>query len=487
MPKLLLKRSSIKSNSTSTQMIKPNAALSITDVSTSSSNIATNDRTRCTHSALSDQEEIVSRKKSINTKNFKDKFISTVQPSSKRNILRKKTLRSSQNQSLISSKPEEQNLKSFKKKFINNSLVSNSDLVYDSEQGSDTWIKSYENRNQILRTDQRDQKKKEKRPNKSRIIDSSQLVPFNLQARGDHQASIADSSRCKFHLYFSRNRSDFFFCIVPNIEQSCGTHYLKKYSNYFSRRPIIRLPVTQIEKFECGTIGSRLHSSHVSNRLLPSIDDRHYSSAQFHQTTESFTDRIYSLMSSENIDDKQAFESILHWQSQQQNPIRKVEQNKFQNIHLLDASTSHSVRGRQYPILGDEIDMIDDPNTCTIVNEWAFAELVNAERDKFMKNSTDTIIKSKKRANINKNLKICLRKRPLTRFEQSMLKEVDIISIVNPQTIYLHIPSITVDNQAFIRNRKFKCDHTFDEYCQISTIYHSTLAPLLDLAIDSNK
>ncbi|CAF3958545.1 unnamed protein product [Rotaria magnacalcarata] len=469
MPKLLLKRSSIKSNSTSTQMIKPNAALSITDVSTSSSNIATNDRTRCTHSALSDQEEIVSRKKSINTKNFKDKFISTVQPSSKRNILRKKTLRSSQNQSLISSKPEEQNLKSFKKKFINNSLVSNSDLVYDSEQGSDTWIKSYENRNQILRTDQRDQKKKQKRPNKSRIIDSSQLVPFNLQARGDHQASIADSSR------------------LPNIEQSCGTHYLKKYSNYFSRRPIIRLPVTQIEKFECGTIGSRLHSSHVSNRLLPSIDDRHYSSAQFHQTTESFTDRIYSLMSSENIDDKQAFESILHWQSQQQNPIRKVEQNKFQNIHLLDASTSHSVRGRQYPILGDEIDMIDDPNTCTIVNEWAFAELVNAERDKFMKNSTDTIIKSKKRANINKNLKICLRKRPLTRFEQSMLKEVDIISIVNPQTIYLHIPSITVDNQAFIRNRKFKCDHTFDEYCQISTIYHSTLAPLLDLAIDSNN
>ncbi|CAF1937936.1 unnamed protein product [Rotaria magnacalcarata] len=469
MPKLLLKRSSIKSNSTSTQMIKPNAALSITDVSTSSSNIATNDRTRCTHSALSDQEEIVSRKKSINTKNFKDKFISTVQPSSKRNILRKKTLRSSQNQSLISSKPEEQNLKSFKKKFINNSLVSNSDLVYDSEQGSDTWIKSYENRNQILRTDQRDQKKKQKRPNKSRIIDSSQLVPFNLQARGDHQASIADSSR------------------LPNIEQSCGTHYLKKYSNYFSRRPIIRLPVTQIEKFECGTIGSRLHSSHVSNRLLPSIDDRHYSSAQFHQTTESFTDRIYSLMSSENIDDKQAFESILHWQSQQQNPIRKVEQNKFQNIHLLDASTSHSVRGRQYPILGDEIDMIDDPNTCTIVNEWAFAELVNAERDKFMQNSTDTIIKSKKRANINKNLKICLRKRPLTRFEQSMLKEVDIISIVNPQTIYLHIPSITVDNQAFIRNRKFKCDHTFDEYCQISTIYHSTLAPLLDLAIDSNN
>ncbi|CAF4250565.1 unnamed protein product [Rotaria socialis] len=469
MPKLLLKRSSIKSNSTATQIIKPNAALSITDVSTSSSNIATNDRIRSTHSALGDQEEIISRKKSINSKNFKDKFMSAVQPSSKRNILRQRTLRSSHNQSLISSKPEERNLKSLKKKFMNNSLVSNSNLVYDSEQGSDTRIKSHENHNQILRTDQRDQKKKQKRPNKSKTIDSSQLAPFNLQARGDHQASTVDSSR------------------LPNIEQSCGTHYLKKYSNYFSRRPIIRLPVTQIEKFECGTIGPRLHSSHVANRLLPSIDDRHYSSGQFHQTTESFTDRIYSLMSSENIDDKQAFESILNWQSQQQNPIRKVEQNKFQNIHLLDASTSHCVRGRQYPILADEIDMIDDPNTCTIVNEWAFAELVNAERDKFMQNSTDTIIKSKKRANINKNIKICLRKRPLTRFEQSMLKEVDIISIVNPQTIYLHIPSITVDNQVFIRNRKFKCDHTFDEYCQISTIYHSTLAPLLDLAIDSNN
>jgi hypothetical protein len=261
---------------------------------------------------------------------------------------------------------------------------------------------------------------------------------------------------------------------------------MKKSSNDPFRRPIIRLPVTQIEKFECGTIGPHLHPSSIAGQFfpLPSIHDHHLSS-QFNQITESFTDRIYSLMSSENNDDKQAFESILNWQHQHQTP--KIEQNKFQYMYLLDTSIGNSVRGKQYPILTDEIDMIDDPNVCTIVNKWAFADLVHAEREKFIQESINNINKSKKRSNLNKNIKIYLRKRPLTEFEENVFKEVDIINIVDSQTMLLHIPSITVDNQVFIKNRKFKCDQTFNEHCQISTIYHSTLAPLLDMAIDSSK
>jgi hypothetical protein len=259
---------------------------------------------------------------------------------------------------------------------------------------------------------------------------------------------------------------------------------MKKFSNDPSRRHIIRLPVTQIEKFECGTIGPRLHPSSMARQLfyLPSIHPRD----QFYQTTESLTDRFYRLMSAEKNDDKQAFESIVNWQ-QQQHQIPKIEQNKFQYMYLLDTSTGDTVRGRQYPILTDEIDMIDDPNACTIVNKWAFADLVNAEREKFIQESTDDIKNSTKRSNLNKNIKICLRKRPLTQFEQNVFKEVDIISTVDSETLLLHIPSITVDNQVFIKNRKFKCDQTFDEHCQINTIYHSTLAPLLDKALDDSK
>jgi hypothetical protein len=260
---------------------------------------------------------------------------------------------------------------------------------------------------------------------------------------------------------------------------------MKKLPDENFRRSIIRLPVTQIEKFECGIIGPHLHPSSIAHQLfpLPSIHDRPYLPPQLNQITESFTDRFYSLMSSENNDDKQAFESILNWQHH----IPKIEQNKLKYRYLLETSTGNSVRGKQYPILTDEIDMIDDPNACTIVNKWAFADLVNTEREKFIQERGDNILESKNRLKPIKNIKICFRKRPLTEFEENVFKEVDIISIIDSQTMLLHIPSITVDNQVFIKNRKFKCDQTFDVHCQTSTIYHSTLAPLLNMAIEGSK
>ena len=262
---------------------------------------------------------------------------------------------------------------------------------------------------------------------------------------------------------------------------------MKRTSHEPYRRPIIRLPVTQIEKFECGTIGPHLHPSSLAYQLLslPSISQRSRFSSDDNQITESFTNRLYSLMSPENNMDQKAFESIVHWQ--EQHPIPRIEQNKFQYMYLMNTSAGNSVRGKQYPILTDEIDLIDDPNSCTIVNKWAFADLVKMEREKFMQRSEDYRNTSKKKSSSDKRIQICLRKRPLTEFEENVLKEVDIISIVDPQTVFLHIPSITIDNQVFIKNRKIKCDQTFDEYCQISTIYDSTLAPLLDTVIDGHK
>ena len=167
---------------------------------------------------------------------------------------------------------------------------------------------------------------------------------------------------------------------------------MKKLTDNSFRRPIIRLPVTQIEKFECGTFGPHLHPSSLVRQLfpLPSIQDRHHVSSPINNITEPFTDRLYSAMSSkENNDDKQAFESIVNWQHQY--PISKTEQNKFQYMYLLDTSSSigNSIRGKQYPILPDEIDMIDNPTACTIVNKWAFADLVNNERKKYYQKSKD--------------------------------------------------------------------------------------------------
>ncbi|CAF0715974.1 unnamed protein product [Adineta steineri] len=474
--KLLSKRSSLKQTSNTVQPIRPNTILSITDVSTSSSNTTTTNHLPSTQSTFSDQKEIIPMQNTKKEHYSKDEIKETSDSITKRKILRK-TSRSIQNQSYTYSKSKEKDIEKTKKKFTNNNLLTNSDLTYDSEQGSDAWMPSQEDISQILIIDEQDEKNSQihkrykKKQNKNRMITESQLMPFNLKARGDHQAYTIDSSK------------------LPSIEQSCGEHQMKKLSNDPFRRPMIRLPVTQIEKFECGTIGPHHHSSSIARQLfyLPSIHVRHQSSSQLYQTNESLTHRFYRLMSSEKNDDKQAFESIINWQQQHQHHISKIEQNKYQYMYLLDPSIGNTVRGRQYPILTDEIDLIDDPNACTIVNKWAFADLVNNEREKYRQKSLDTIKKSSKRFDSNKNIKIYLRKRPLTQFEQNVFKEVDIISIIDSQTILLHIPSITVDNQVFIKNRIFKCDQTFDEYCQINSIYHSTLSPLLDKALDNSK
>jgi len=268
---------------------------------------------------------------------------------------------------------------------------------------------------------------------------------------------------------------------VPTIEQLSDENRFPFY------RPIIRLPVSQIERFECGTIGPYLHPCSVAHQILslPSINERQPQSfeQQDHQPVETFTDRLYSLMSSEDDQDKQAFESILNWQHQRPQP--KCDEDKFRYMFILDKPTDSSVvRGKQYPILADEIDMIDDPNSCTIVNEWAFADLVKSEREKYQTSSTT---RSEQLLNSNKRIKIFLQKRSLTQFEENILKEVDIISVVDRRTILLHIPSITVDNQVFVKNRKFKCDQTFDQNSPADTLYQSTLSPLIDKAINGNK
>lgn len=290
--------------------------------------------------------------------------------------------------------------------------------------------------------------------------------------------------------------------VVPSIEQSAADHRMKKWSRGRSRRKIICLPVTQIEKFECGTIGPRLHPASITQQLLtlPAIADRSNLPSALTPPINSLTDRLYSVMSpewndegNEDEDDQQAFNSIVHWDKQQHYqfqhpcPALKTNQVKLQYMHLLENAVPKTRRGRQYPILTDEIDMIEDPNACTIMNKWAFADLVETERQKFVTEADHPAKVFRKRPAADKNIRICLRKRPLTEFEENIFKEVDIISVVDGQNIVLHIPSITVDNQVFIKNRKFRCDQTFDELTQMSTIYHSTLAPLVDCATGGDK
>ena len=157
-PKLLLKRSSIKQSSTTAQSTRPNPLLSITDINTSSNNTIATDHFFSTHSTISDHEEIISLKKTNKENGIKDRIMETLDSISKRKMIRK-TLRPLHNQSLTSPNLKEQHTETSKKKFTNNSLLTNSDLVYGTEPGSDAWMQSHEDIRQILIIDKQNEKK----------------------------------------------------------------------------------------------------------------------------------------------------------------------------------------------------------------------------------------------------------------------------------------------------------------------------------------
>jgi hypothetical protein len=194
-PKLLLKRSSIKQPSTILSSTKPNTTLSITDVSTSSSNTIATDHLLTTHSTISEHEVIIPLKKS----NSKNGFTTTSESISKRNILRK-TSRPSQNQSFVSENRKERHARGSKKKFSNNNLVKNSELIDDTE----SWIKSHDDISQIFMMNEQDEKKPQiyerqrKKQNKNRTVNQSRMSPSKLKLENNHhQTYTLDSSRCK--------------------------------------------------------------------------------------------------------------------------------------------------------------------------------------------------------------------------------------------------------------------------------------------------
>ena len=208
-PKLLPKRSLFKQLSTTVQSIKPNTILSITDVSTSSSETVATDHLESTHSTISNQEEIISLKKTNKKNNAQDKFIVIPKSLPKRNILRK-TSRPSENRSFVSSNQKQKPIKTSKKSVINRSLLTNSELTYDTEGESESWLKSHDDISQTLIIHEQDKKKsssdkqqqQHKKQPKNTTSGGSRLKPLNLKTTNDYQAYTIDSSRCKLMFLF---------------------------------------------------------------------------------------------------------------------------------------------------------------------------------------------------------------------------------------------------------------------------------------------
>lgn len=74
---------------------------------------------------------------------------------------------------------------------------------------------------------------------------------------------------------------------------------------------------------------------------------------------------------------------------------------------------------------------------------------------------------------------VCLRKRPLNKRELGR-KEIDVVTIPNKQTVYLHEPKLKVDLTKYLENQQFRFDYAFDETSDNAVVYRYTAKPLVE-------
>ena len=155
--------------------IKPNPVLSITDASLSSSNTIATDHLLNTHSTMSDYEEIMALKKA------KKKMTADLLP--RFNVLRKTSP-----PSLIDSNRGQRPAHVSKTKIKKNYSLKHSQSTYDTEPGSEDWLKNRQDSDERPKT----------RKKKKRTANGSRQMPFYVKNKETHYPiSDIDSSKCK--------------------------------------------------------------------------------------------------------------------------------------------------------------------------------------------------------------------------------------------------------------------------------------------------
>ena len=180
-PRLLVKRSSLKSAPTTGPAIKPNMSLSITDASTSSSNTAMTDRFSSSNASNTDQEE---------AERLIKETVSRDKPSIRAKVHRVENSKERSNDAL-------------KRKDGDAHPGTQLPPAYESESISEDWTKSQGEMNEILIIDEEESPQlpvgkhppmKRARNKKTNRIEAT---PFQSKTRSNHQTRILDSSRCK--------------------------------------------------------------------------------------------------------------------------------------------------------------------------------------------------------------------------------------------------------------------------------------------------
>ena len=198
-PKLLVKRSSLKSATAIGSAIKPNMSLSITDASASSSNTVVTDHFSSTNAVSTDQED----EKSIKKTASRDKPLSRAKLADKPKVSPK---------AQRMEHPKDRPTDVSKRNHGDAHSVPRLPTAYESESISEDWTRSQGEMNEILIIDEEEIPRSAvgKRPLKKRVRnkvgDRPGAMLSHSKTRSNHQAHTLDSSRCKIIKKPSFNR-----------------------------------------------------------------------------------------------------------------------------------------------------------------------------------------------------------------------------------------------------------------------------------------
>ncbi|XP_049538638.1 kinesin-like protein Klp10A isoform X3 [Anopheles darlingi] len=78
---------------------------------------------------------------------------------------------------------------------------------------------------------------------------------------------------------------------------------------------------------------------------------------------------------------------------------------------------------------------------------------------------------------------VCVRKRPLSKKEKAR-KDIDVICVPNPETLFVHEPKAKVDLTKYLENQKYRFDYVFDETCSNEAVYNYSAKPLVQSVFD---
>eukprot|EP00127_Corallochytrium_limacisporum_P005363 Clim_evm39s203 gene=Clim_evmTU39s203 len=96
------------------------------------------------------------------------------------------------------------------------------------------------------------------------------------------------------------------------------------------------------------------------------------------------------------------------------------------------------------------------------------------------------VTKSVKKQSKGPNIRVCVRKRPLSRKEASK-GDTDMLDIIDRKTLSVNEPKVTVDMRKYLQEHNFHFDEVFEDDTPNEEVYRRTAKPLIESVFEGTK